>query len=293
MSPRPGRRSRHKIAFVLGGGGRLGACEVGMLRALFERDIVPQLIVGTSIGAMNGAAAAVDPSLEAIDRLEEVWTTLDKNEVFSGSVLSGAATLVKTRTALQSNLPLRRLIEKMMPAKTFEDLAIPFQCVAASIERAAEHWFDSGPLVDAILASSAVPGILPPVKIEGEHFIDGGIVNSIPIARAVDLGATEIFVLHVGRIERPLTVPKNPWQVGMVSFEVARRHRFARDMASLPTGVVAHVLPSGETEHPRYDSLGQLRYKNFKSVARHIKLAHQATVAYLDDPELVRSTKRA
>ena len=264
-----------------------------MLRALFERDIVPQLIVGTSIGAMNGAAAAVEPSLEAIDRFESVWTTLDRNEVFSGSVLSGAKTLVRTRTALQSNLPLRRLIEKMLPARTFEDLQIPFQCVAASIERAAEHWFDSGPLVDAILASSAVPGILPAVKIDGEHFIDGGIVNSIPIARAVDLGAKEIFVLHVGRIERPLTAPKNPWQVGMVSFEVARRHRFARDLSSLPPDVVAHVLPSGETEHPRYDSLGQLRYKNFKSVDRHIKLAYEATAAYLDDPDLVRAGKKA
>ena len=274
--------TRVKTAFVLGGGGRLGACEVGMLRALFERDIVPDMIFGTSIGAMNGAAVAVEPSLDAVDRLENVWTTLDKNEVFSGSVITGAATLVKTRTSLQSNAPLRRLIQKMLPAKTFEDLKIPFQCAAASIERAAEHWFSEGSLVDAILASSAVPGILPPVKIDGEHFIDGGIVNSIPIARAVELGATEIYVLHVGRIERPLTAPKNPWQVGMVAFEVARRHRFARDMASLPEGVTAHVLPSGETDHPRYDSLGQLRYRNFKSVDRHINLAHRATREYLE-----------
>jgi NTE family protein len=260
-----------------------------MLRALFERDIVPQLIVGTSIGAMNGAAVAASPTIDAVDKLEDTWTTLDKNEVFSGSVLAGAKNLVRTRTSLQPNLPLRRLIEKMLPAKTFEELEIPFQCVAASIERAAEHWFSEGPLVEAILASSAVPGILPAVRIDGEHFIDGGIVNSIPIGRAVELGATEIFVLHVGRIERPLTAPKNPWQVGMVSFEVARRHRFARDMASLPQGVIAHVLPSGETEAPRYDSVGNLRYKNFKSVARHIKLAHQATGEYLDDPKLVRA----
>lgn len=281
MSPRARKRPPEKIAFVLGGGGRLGACEVGMLRALFEREVVPHLVVGTSIGALNGAAVAAVPTLASVDRLEEVWTTLDKKEIFSGSVLSGASNLVRTRTSLQSNQPLRRLIEKMLPA-TFEDLEIPFQCVAASIERAAEHWFKEGPLVDAILASSAVPGILPAVKLDGEHFIDGGIVNSIPIGRAVELGATEIFVLHVGRIERPLSAPKNPWQVGMVSFEVARRHRFARDMASLPEGVTAHVLPSGETEPPRYDSLGQLRYKNFKSVLRHIRLAHEATATYLD-----------
>ena len=195
-----------------------------------------------------------------------MWTTLDKNEVFSGSMLAGAKNLVRTRTSMHPNRPLRRLIEKMLPAKTFEELEVPFQCVAASIERAAEHWFHEGPLIDAILASSAVPGILPAVKIGGEHFVDGGIVNSIPIGRAVELGAKEIYVLHVGRIERPLTAPKNPWQVGMVAFEIARRHRFARDLASLPKGVIAHVLPSGETEPPRYDSSAKLRYKNFKSV---------------------------
>jgi len=272
---------KRKIAFVLGGGGRLGAAEVGMLRALFERGVVPDLIVGTSIGAMNGVAVAAAPELRTIERLEEMWTMLDKNEVFSGSMLAGAANLVKTRTSLQSNQALRRLIEQMLPASTFEELVITFQCVAASIERAAEHWFYEGPLVDAILASSAVPGILPAVKIDGEHFIDGGIVNSIPIDRAVELGATEVFVLHVGRIERPLSPPKNPWQVGMVSFEVARRHRFARDLASLPDGVTAHVLPSGHIEAPRYDSLGNLRYKNFKSVGRHIKLAYEASSDYL------------
>jgi NTE family protein len=253
-----------------------------MLRALIEKDIVPGLIVGTSIGAMNGAAIAVQPDLATVDRLEEIWTTLDKNEVFSGSVLSGAANLVRTRTSLQSNLSLRRLIENLLPAKTFVDLAVPFQCVAASIERAAEHWFSEGSLVDAILASTAVPGILPPVKLDGEHFIDGGIVNSIPIARAVELGATEIYVLHVGRIERPLTAPRNPWQVGMVAFEVARRHRFARDLASLPEGVIAHVLPSG-SEAPRYDSLGNLRYKNFRSVVPLIGAAHDATRQYLEE----------
>lgn len=258
-----------------------------MLRALFERDIVPDLIVGTSIGALNGAAVAVEPGAATVDRLEEIWSTLGNSEVFSGTVFSGAANLVRTRTALQSNEPLRALIERLLPAKTFADLAVPFQCVAASIERAAEHWFFDGPLVDAILASCAVPGILPAVEIDGEHFIDGGVVNSIPIARAVELGATEVFVLHVGRIERPLTAPRNPWQVGMVAFEVARRHRFARDMASLPDGVTAHVLPAGETA-PRFDSFEQLRYKNFGSITKHINAAYEATAAYLDTGVVAR-----
>ena len=281
MPARVSRSRRRKVAFVLGGGGHLGAYEVGMLRALLEKDIVPDLIAGTSIGAFNGVAIAADPTMSSVDQLEDAWTTLDKSGVFSGTVFSGAATLVRTRTAIHSNQPLRKLLEKLLPTKTFEDLKIPFQCVAACIERASEHWFSEGELIDAILASSAVPGILPAVKVNGEHFVDGGIVNSIPIARAVELGASEIFVLHVGRIERPLTAPKNPWQVAMVAFELARRHRFARDMASLPKGVIAHVLPSGEPEPTRYDSLSQLKYKNFKSVPKRIRVAHKATSDYL------------
>jgi NTE family protein len=287
MATRPRKSRRRKVGFVLGGGGHMGAYEVGMLRALMEQDIQPDLIVGNSVGALNGAAIAADPAPSTVDRLEEVWTSLDKTGVFSGSVFSGAANLVRTRTSVHSNRPLRTLIQRLLPP-TFEDLKVPFQCVAACIERASEHWFSEGPLAEAILASSAVPGILPAVVINGEHFIDGGIVNSIPIDRAVQLGGTVIFVLHVGRIERPLSPPKNPWQVAMVAFEIARRHRFARDMASLPDGVVAHVLPTGEPEPPPYDSLGQLRYRNFRSVGRRMRLAHRATAAYLAEAGLTK-----
>jgi len=278
-----GRRTarRTKVAFVLGGGGHLGAHEVGMLRALLEEGILPDLVVGTSVGALNGAAVAADPTLESVHRLESVWLQLTQDDVFGGSVFSGAAQLMRTRTHLHSNLSLRRLIQRSLPVKTFEELEVPFQCVAANIERAAEHWFSTGSLVDAILASTAVPGILPVIELGGEHFIDGGVVNSIPVERAVDLGATLIYVLHVGRIERPLSPPKNPWQVMMIAFEIARRHRFAHDMASLPEGVAAHVLPTGDEEAPRYDSLSQFRYRDFSAVSRRIARAHRATASYL------------
>src|SRR5438270_1335395 len=230
-----------KVAYVLGGGGDLGANEVGMLRALLERGILPDLIVGTSIGAMNGAAIAAEPTLEMLDRLEDVWRRLGKERVFD-SPFRIASTLIRERTHLNSNLPLRRMIHRLLPVTTFEELAVPFQCVAACIERAAEHWFTEGCLADAIVASSAVPGLLPVVEIGGEHFMDGGIVNSIPIERAVDLGATVVYVLHVGRIDWSLAPPRNVWQAAVVAFEIARRHRFAHDIATLPEGVTIHVL---------------------------------------------------
>ena len=148
---------------------------------------------------------------------------------------------------------------------TFEDLAVRFQVCAASIERAAEHWFDSGLLVDAIMASAAVPGLLPPAKVGDEHFLDGGIVNSIPLGRAVLLGADRVFVLQVGRIDRPLEVPRRPWEVARVSFEIARRHRFARELAEVPEGVEVHVLPARGTSS-RDDSL--LAHRDFSQVGR-------------------------
>jgi len=264
------------VAFVLGGGGVLGATQVGMLRALLESGRRPSLVVGTSVGALNGAAIAADPSLDGVEVLADLWKSLSGSGMFAGSLLSQASTLARHRTHLHSAEPLRRLMADRLP-ELIEDLAVPFQCVAASIEAAAAHWFSSGPLAEAVLASCAVPGLLPPVEIGGEHFLDGGLVHSIPVGRALALGASDIYVLHVGRIERPLTVPRSPWDLGLVAFEIARRHRFVEEMATLPAAVRAHVLPSGEENTP----LISLRYRSSADVAARIERGHRATAAYL------------
>nr|BFE68130.1 hypothetical protein GCM10020092_014310 [Actinoplanes digitatis] len=183
------------------------------------------------------------------------------------------------RTHLHSPLPLRRLLaSELGEGCDFADLKVPFRCCAASIERAAEHWFDSGPLVDAVLASSSVPGLLPPMEIARRAFRGRGIVNSIPISEAVRVGAKQIFVLQVGRIERPLTVPRRPWEVAQVAFEIARRHRFARDVASLPDDVRVHVLPTGGGES-RDDS--PWAYRDMAAACRRISRAYTASRRYL------------
>ena len=135
-------------------------------------------------------------------------------------------------------------------------------------------------MVDAVVASAAVPGLLPPAKVGDEHFLDGGIVNSVPLGRAVQLGATRVFVLQVGRIDRPLSVPRRPWEVARVSFEIARRHRFVREMAELPAGVEAHVLPARGTSS-RDDTL--LGSRDFGSVQQRIDETYEASVAYLEE----------
>lgn len=270
-----------KTAFVLGGGGVLGAVEVGMLRALLERGIQPDLILGTSIGALNGAFVARDPSLGVIDRLALLWRNAGSDrDVYPVQPLKTVRRAVVSGTHVFSSRPLRDRLYDEFGDLTFADLPVPFQVCAASIERAAEHWFADGPVVPAIVASAAVPGLLPPARVGDEHFLDGGIVNSIPVGRAAQLGADRIFVLQVGRIDRPLTAPKRPWEVARVSFEIARRHRFVRELAELPDHVEAHVLPAGATSS-RDDSM--FAFRDLSVVDAKIEASYEASAAYLEE----------
>jgi NTE family protein len=265
-------------AFVLGGGGVLGAAEVGMLRALFEVDITPDLILGTSVGALNGAMVARDPTPAVIARLTELWQDAQTVRTIADRPFRTVRRAVSTGTHIYSAGPMQKRLIDEFGDTTFEDLPVRFQVCAASIERAAEHWFTSGRLVDAIMASAAVPGLLPPARVGDEHFLDGGIVNSIPLGRAVALGADRVFVLQVGRIDRPLKVPTRPWDVARVSFEIARRHRFARELAEVPDGVQAHVLPARGTTS-RDDSL--MAHRDFSGVQVRIQASYEASRDYL------------
>jgi len=271
-----------RTAFVLGGGGALGAVEVGMLGALLERDITPDLVLGTSVGALNGAFVAQDPTPAVVDRLTGLWETVaaSSREVYGDRPLRAVRRAVATGTHVWSSKPLATRLREELGEVTFADLAVPLQVCAAHIERAAEHWFDTGDVVDAVVASAAVPGLLPPKEIDGEHYLDGGIVNSVPVARAHQLGATRVFVLQVGRMERPLSAPRRPWDVARVSFEIARRHRFNREMSELPESVEAHVLPTGGTSE-RDDSVWATR--DFSGVVEKIRLSREAGAAYLDE----------
>jgi NTE family protein len=272
-----------QVAFVLGGGGVHGAVEVGMLRALEQHGVQPDVILGTSIGALNGVLLAADPS-RAVERLTALWLDIEQGNPFEAPLREQVATIARTWTHLHGNERLQRMLMTTLPVRTFEELRVPFACVAASIERAAAHWFTSGPLIPALLATTAVPGLLPPVTIDGEHFLDGGLVDSIPVARAVELGARCIVVLQVGRIEQPLVAPSRPWEVATVAFEIARRHRFAEALAVLPADIELHVLPSGldVASAAGLTGLSQLRYRDTSRVAERIEAAYAASSAYLD-----------
>lgn len=270
-------QARGPVALVLGGGGILGASEVGMLRALLEAGVVPELVVGTSVGAINGALVAADPTRAAVDRLTHLWTEATRAGVFTESWWRRAARVARLGTHLHSGDALRDLLAEHLPDCGIEELPVHFECVAARIETASAHWFDSGSLVDAVLASCAVPGLLPAVTIDGGHYLDGGLVHSIPIARALSLGAREVYVLQVGRIEHPLEAPRRAWEVGVVAFEIARRHRFNEELASVPASVAVHVLPTGVDSSPSFS----LRYRGSDMVRERIEGAYAAARDYL------------
>ncbi len=281
-----------RTAFVLGGGGVLGAAEVGMLKALLAAGIVPDLIVGTSIGAVNGALLAADPTRAGVTRLAKVWENVAADGPIGGSMRSRVSALASTRAKATSHPePLRRLLTENLPVERFEDLQVRFECVAASIERAMEHWFTEGPIVPAVMASAALPGLFPPVRIDDEHFIDGGIVNSIPLDRARKAGAERAFVLQVGRVEQELSPAKRPWEVPVVAFEVARRARFHAALARSQDSLEVHVLPTGGLA-PRPMDRANFDLFDTSRVTDRMDAAELATAEYLAEHLPARRPRR-
>lgn len=267
------RGSGTKTAFVLSGGGNLGALQVGMLRALLEHRIVPDLVLGCSVGALNGAGIAADPSLAMVGRLQELWLGLDERDVLPVGLLPTTVQMARRGVAVHGNDALRQVIDDVLPEARFEDMEVPFQCVATDVTAAREVWFSSGSVVEPVLASAALPAMLPPVEIDGVRYIDGAVVNDVPVTRAVDLGATTIYVLHVGGFDRPRPEPKRPFDMALQAYWIARRARFRRDMASLPDTVEAVLLPTGDAP--------AARFMDFSHSAALMSSAYQATDALL------------
>ena len=269
-----------KVAWVLGGGGLRGATEVGMAKALVAHGSQPDLIVGTSIGSLNGAVLASGPVTESVHRLTMMWEQMHAGSIFSESLFSRVRHLIDHWTHFHSNDPLMRLVEEWVPYSKLEEAYVDIETCAACIETSAEHWFTTGSVVDAVLASCALPGVLPPVKVGDQHFIDGGVVNSIPVSRAIDEGASEIYVLHVGHINDPLDLPRHPWDVAMVSFEIARRHRFHRELETAGQDVAVHVLPTGRPPG-KFNDWAKLRYNYDKAIRTQMDVAEAASSRFL------------
>jgi NTE family protein len=192
------------IAFVLSGGGNRGALEAGALIALFERGIQPDILVGTSAGAMNAAFIAINPTLEGAKQLGDRWELIRKETVFPGNYLTMAWRFITGADSLSSSDNLRKYVESQLPAgvRTFGDIKnVRLYTTTANLNTAELFVFGDDPsalLVDAVLSSSAAPPLLPPIVFNGFQFVDGAVGADVPISIAAAKGATEIYAIDVG-----------------------------------------------------------------------------------------------
>jgi NTE family protein len=182
---------------VLSGGGSLGAVQVGMLKALTENGCQPGLLIGASVGAINAAWMAGRPSHDGAMELEEIWLGLRRQDVFPFSPWSGARGLIGRSNHVISSANLRTLLEKHIPYLRLEEAAMPVHVITTELKTGRAFDISSGPAVPALLASTAIPGVFPPVTIGQRTLVDGGIASHTPIAAAIELGARQIYVLPV------------------------------------------------------------------------------------------------
>ena len=249
------RGRTERVAFVLSGGGNQGVSQVGMLRALLERGIVPDVVVGSSAGALNGAAIAADPSIETVDHLAEVWTTTESNTVFPEGRIARVWNVIQRGPSLFSATGLSEVVERSRRAERFEELTIPLRVVATDLDSGAEVVLASGPLQPALLASAALPGVFPPVEHDDRRLIDGGVVNNVPLWHAFSGPVDRVYVCNVsGELAERAT--RSPLDVVMRAFTISRGQRHHLEVRHAPKGVEVVELPRPADGRELFDFSG-------------------------------------
>jgi NTE family protein len=263
------------VGFVLGGGGSLGAVQVGMLEALAEREVTPDLVIGTSVGSLNGAVVALNPK-GAANRLSHAWARITRDQVSPGGLLAQARTLQRSKTHLFPNTGLAAVIAHFIGGSTtFEGLSLPFAAVTMDVATARPHVIQEGLLLPALLASAAIPGIFPSVNHDGRRLYDGGVVANVPLQQALALGARSLVVLdctfpgHV--LPPPLSLAETVLFTAMVTM---------RTQSILEAPLVAAHIPVVYLPGPAACRCSPL---NFDSTALLIEEAYEAAVSFLQD----------
>jgi NTE family protein len=237
------RRARGGTALVLAGGGSLGAVQVGMLRALVAAGARADFVVGASAGAINAAYFAGAPTAEGVASLERVWRGLERSDVFPVSLLGGGLGALGLRRYLVDPGALRRLLARHLPTRDLARTALPCHVVATDATSGEEVVLSSGPAVEAVLASAAIPGIFPPVEIGGRHLIDGGIANNTPISTAVAFGAKSIVVLPTGFACALDAPPSSALGMALHAISLLISRQLRVDIERFATAAAIHVAP--------------------------------------------------
>jgi NTE family protein len=263
-------------AFVLSGGASLGAVQVGMLQALSEAGIVPDLIVGTSVGAVNGGWIASRPDPQGVAALGRLWRSLSREAVFPTRPMLGLLGFLGRRPNLVPDRGLRGLLSEHVDFERLEHAPIPLHVVATDVLSGIDVALSTGPAVDAIMASAAIPAVFPPVVIGGRPLVDGGVVNNTPVSHAVALGADVVWVLPTGYSCALPEAPRGALAMALHALNLTVNQRLAVDIAHYEPVVDLRVVPP----------LCPIRTSpaDFSHAADLIERAHGTTRSWLATP---------
>lgn len=235
--------TRARTALVLSGGGSLGAVQVGMLQALAETDFAPDMVIGASVGALNGAFYALHPEPDGVERLAALWRGLRRSDVFPLSVPNALEALLGRRDYLTKADSLRRVVQHALGIRRIEDTRIPLHIAATDVMSGDEVLLSSGDIDNALLASAAIPLVFPQVSIDGRSLIDAGVSSNTPIASAVQLGAERIVVLPTGTSCALREPPRGMTALALHVLALLSMRQLDRDVAEYSSAAAITVVP--------------------------------------------------
>jgi NTE family protein len=249
VSPIPPRE-----VVVFSGGGSLGAAQVGAIQAMFEAGITPDAVVGCSVGAINAAFVAMDPTPERMVALEGVWRSMSRREVFPDGRFRVARRLLARSNYLYNPAAMRAIFAQCVPLVDLSQTAIPCHVVTTDLIAGEPTWWTSGDPVDILSASACLPGLFPPVRLDGRLHVDGGVSCPVPTQRALDLGAARVWVLNVSReyhgwVDERMTA----LDVLLESFAISRSHLGRHAPVNAPGQQIVTLPPLSIGRHDLRD----------------------------------------
>jgi NTE family protein len=232
-----------RTAFVLAGGGSLGAVEVGMLESLVEAGVRADLVVGSSAGAVNAAYFAGRPDRAGVRALRDIWVNLRARDVFPFSPIGGLLGALALRDHMVDPGPFQRLVTRNLPYRRLEDAAVPVHVVAANVLTGREVLLSKGNAVKAVMASAAIPGVFPPVEIDGTYYFDGSVASNTPVSAALGLGAERIIVMPTGYSCEMKQIPTSAIAMALHGINVLVARQLVVDVERFMDRVEIRVIP--------------------------------------------------
>ena len=243
-----------------------------MMHALAARGVTADMVVGSSVGALNGAYYAGAPTLEGVKKLAKIWRGLRRQDVFPVSTKTLLSFLWR-RDFLISHDGVRRLIDDHLPFRNLEDAAMPVHIVTTNIVTGGSVVLSDGPAAEAIIASTSIPGAFAPVEYKGLYLADGAISSNTPIRVAIEKGARRLIILPTGFACAGEAPPKGAVANVLHAVTLLISRQMIDDLEYIDPAIEYHVVP------PLCPLVGSPY--DFSRTAEHIERARLATDQWL------------